>query len=110
MHDIEKETEDEMILQLRIPHDRAMAWKTVALTLLTQRQIDCKTWHLIASTKDSLKVAGFDWAQTKLLEKSITSEDYNPRPTIVLKTGSGENTVRVRQEFPTKETSMQQKS
>ncbi|KAJ5156182.1 hypothetical protein N7492_008985 [Penicillium capsulatum] len=74
VQDIEDGSADEMIMQLRIPDDRAMAWKTVALALLTLRQIDRKTWHLLASIEDSVDIAGFSWEELMLNDQSITGE------------------------------------
>lgn len=71
---IENEAVNETVLQLRIPHDRATGWKTVALALLTYRQIDCRAWHYLASLDDSLDIAGFDWAELKLNDNSVVSE------------------------------------
>ena len=66
MEGIENGTADDMIMQIRIPYNRTMGWKTVALALLTYREIDRETWHRLVSAKLPMGVAGFDWVRLQL--------------------------------------------
>ncbi|KAJ5628987.1 hypothetical protein N7490_011215 [Penicillium lividum] len=58
---------DEQILQLRLPHHRIEEWKTVAMILLTYRKINTAIWHRFRARIDRSDIAGFDW--TKLEER-----------------------------------------
>lgn len=53
------------ILQLRLPKNRIDAWGTVALILLTYREINPTIWHQIVSNKNLSSIAGLDWAQIR---------------------------------------------
>ncbi|KAJ5095758.1 hypothetical protein NUU61_005114 [Penicillium alfredii] len=56
-------------IQLLLPQNRVSDWKTVAIILLTFRQINTTTWYRMMSSGQLSKVAGFDWAQVQTKAK-----------------------------------------
>lgn len=52
---------DEKLLQLLLPADRVDSWRTVALILLTFREINTTIWHRLVNDQKG-EVAGFNWA------------------------------------------------
>ncbi|KAJ5574320.1 uncharacterized protein N7459_008747 [Penicillium hispanicum] len=53
------------VLQLRLPENRIRDWATVALILLTYREINSTVWDGIVRSKVLQDVAGLNWARIK---------------------------------------------
>ena len=60
-------TEPSKVLQLYFPRSWTRGWETVALILLTYREINVAAWDQLAKTQKLQDVAGFNWAQ--IIEK-----------------------------------------
>ncbi|KAJ5888194.1 hypothetical protein N7495_008235 [Penicillium taxi] len=56
---------NDKILLLRFPERRIHSQKTVALTLLTYREIDSTIWHRIVTSKRLNKISGLNWNRMK---------------------------------------------
>lgn len=56
---------DEKIMQLRLPDNRINSWKTVALVLLTYREINIDIWHRMVNDERMGDVAGLNWAHVR---------------------------------------------
>lgn len=70
---------EEKILQLLLPESRIKSWKTVALILLTYREINTTIWHRMVNDGRLRDLAGFDWTRVRERVQEINPMDIRPK-------------------------------
>lgn len=75
----------EKILQLRLPETRIKSWKTVALILLTYREINTSIWHRMVNDGRLRDLAGFDWTRVREKVREINSTDIRPKTNLPMR-------------------------
>lgn len=73
---------EEKILQLFLPQNRIKSWKTVALILLTYREINTTIWHRLVNDGRLRDLAGFDWTRVREWVHGINPMDIRPKTNI----------------------------
>ena len=64
-HNLSDIPTEDGLFQLHFPQDRIKAWWTVALVLLTYREINSAIWHKIVSNQSLKSIAGLNWLQVQ---------------------------------------------
>lgn len=83
---------DEKILQLLLPGDRIDSWRTVALILLTFREINTTIWHRLVNDEMG-EVAGFDWAALRdKIKTTSPGLDIRPKTNLPMQDESAQKT------------------
>lgn len=75
---------EEKILQLLLPESRIKSWKTVALVLLTFREINITIWHRLVNDGRLRDLAGFDWARVREKVQEVNPTDIRPKTNLNL--------------------------
>lgn len=76
---------EEKLLQLLLPKSRIKSWKTVALILLTFREINITIWHRMVNDGRLRDLAGFDWARVREKVQEINPMDIRPKTNLPMR-------------------------
>lgn len=81
---------EEKILQLFLPESRIKSWKTVALILLTSREINTNIWHRLVTNGRLKDLAGFDWTRIRERVQEIHPMDLRPKTNMLVRDQSAQ--------------------